>query len=73
MDNNLKEKLMNLLKEEADTLLESQKDIQEKLSQFNDIDNLVKILQNYDELKPVLQDFFAKKHENEKWGKDDGR
>ena len=50
----LKTKLINVLKAEAKQVLESKED-------------MMKIIQNYDELEPVLQKYFAEKHNKEKW------
>ena len=32
--------------------------------------NVFKMLQNYDEIKPLLTEFLDKKHYKEKWGKE---
>jgi hypothetical protein len=37
---------------------------------MNDITNIIKIIDNYDELEPVLQDFFKKRAEKEKWNEE---
>jgi len=63
----LKTKLINVLKGEARQILESKEDKLERLEKMNDIDNMMKIIQNYDELEPVLIQFFAEKHNKEKW------
>jgi hypothetical protein len=67
MNKLLEIKLTNVLKAEAMKVLESKEDDQERLSRMNDIDNMMKIIQNYDELEPVLQKYFAEKHNKEKW------
>jgi len=39
-----------------------------RLSRADVLKNIFMITQNYDELEPVLRDFFEKKHRREKWG-----
>lgn len=73
MNNELKEKLINILKTEAEELLQNKEPIIDKLSKMDDIDNMLKIIANYDNLKPVFQKYFAEKHKKEKWGKNDER
>ncbi len=73
MNNEIKDKLINILKTEAEELMKTKERIMNKLSKMDDIDNMLKIIANYDELKPVLQKYFAEKHKKEKWGKNDGR
>ena len=41
-----------------------------RLSRADVLKNIFMITQNYDELEPVLKDFFEKKHRREKWGKE---
>lgn len=41
-----------------------------RLSRADVLKNIFMITQNYDELEPVLKDFFEKKHKREKWGKE---
>ena len=63
----LKTKLINVLKAEARQILVSKETRLEKLEKMNDIDHLLKIIQNYDELEPVLAKYFEEKHNKEKW------
>ena len=65
MDKHLRTVLSNTLKNEAKYILEHDTDC--KLEKMNTIFNLQKILNNYDELEPLLQDFFRKKYDKEKW------
>ena len=73
MNKTLKDKLTNTLREYAEDLIHDKRDIVEKLSEMNDIQNMLKILDNFEELRPVLQEYFAEKYKKEKWGNSDGR
>ena len=57
----------NTLKGEARRLLHSDEDLDIKMEKLNDIANLFKIIENYDELEPILKEFFDKKTKMEKW------
>jgi len=63
----LKTKLINVLKSEAKEILDSEDAILERVEKMNDIDHMLKIIQNYDELEPVLAKYFEEKHNKEKW------
>ncbi|MBR3002884.1 MAG: hypothetical protein IKF38_04930 [Clostridia bacterium] len=63
----LKTKLINVLKAEARQILDSDEEMSSKVNKMNDIGHLLKIIQNYDELEPVLAKYFAEKHNKEKW------
>ena len=67
MNDLLKTKLINVLKAEARQILDSDEEMSSKVNKMNDIDHILKIIQNYDELEPVLQKYFAEKHNKEKW------
>lgn len=63
-------RLENILKGQMNYVQENGSyGIRERLEQIDVLVNMNKILQNYDELKPVLTEYFNKKHENEKWGR----
>ena len=67
MDKEIKTKLDNMLKTEGDYTLKNENDKNKKIDKMNTIFNIKKILDNYDELEPVLRDFFNKKVENERF------
>jgi hypothetical protein len=67
MDETLKKTLFNRLKCEAKYILNSKEDIRIKCEKMNVIFNLQKVLDNYDELEPLLTKFFAEKAKREKW------
>jgi hypothetical protein len=70
MNEGLYKKLYDLLKNEADTTIRSNDELMNKVKKMNDITNIIKIIDNYDELEPVLQDFFKKRAEKEKWNEE---
>lgn len=63
----IKKRISNLLKQEAENILRSDNELSDKASNINIIFNLQKILLNYDELEPTLKDFFTKKAQKDKW------
>ena len=67
MNKLLETKLINTLKAEAEHLLHSEDDIKNKLDEMKDIDNMMKIINNYDELEDVLKKYFKEKAKKEKW------
>ena len=67
MDKEIKTKLDNMLKAECEYTLKIEKDRNKKINKMNTIFNIKKILDNYDDLEPVLRDFFNKKVENERF------
>lgn len=67
MDKFLETKLSNVLRCEGDYILNSDIPMREKASKMDDIFNLQKILMYYNELEPMLKEFFAKKAEEERW------
>lgn len=67
MDEILRIKLMNSLKSEAKIIMNSGEDITTKIRRMNDIDNMFKIIQDYDELEPLLKKFYKEKSKKEKW------
>ena len=63
----LKIKMENVLRTEAQRTMENEKDTRIKVGKMNDIFNLTKIIQHYDELMPVLYDYFQEKARKEKF------
>ena len=61
-------RLRNVVKAEIKHITESDlHTADEKLEQLDVLHNIYKILNNYNELKPVLQRYFAEKAEKNKW------
>ena len=58
MDKEIKTKLDNVLKAEGDYTLKNENNKNKKIDKMNTIFNMKKIIDNYDELEPVLRDFF---------------
>lgn len=69
MNDNLKRMLEKTLREYAKGLLKDNRSIKIKLKELNDIDNIMKILNNYTELEPLFKSFFEEKAKQEKWGR----
>lgn len=67
MDKGLKVTLSNRLKYEAECILKSDENIKIKFKKMDIILNLQKILENYDELEPLLKNFFTEKAKQKKW------
>lgn len=67
MNKLLKTNLVNTLKSEAENLLQSDGEIHDKIKIMQDIDNMMKIIDNYDDLEPTLKRYFKEKHDKEKW------
>lgn len=71
MNENLKDKLSEILKQEAEGIMHSDNGLIEKLKQMDDISNMMKVIDNFEELEPTLKKFFKEKAEKDKW--DEGR
>ena len=67
MNELVKIRVKNVLKAEARLIIGSGEDVQAKVDKMNDITNLVKIIDNYDELEPLLKEFYKEKSKKEKW------
>lgn len=67
MNERLKKKLINTLREYAESLVNDKRDILIKLEEMNDVENIFMIIDNYKELEPVLKKFFNNKANKEKW------
>ena len=61
------EKFENLVNKELNKL-EKIKNPEERLEKLDTLFKIHKILNNFDELKPVLENFFLNKEEKDKWG-----
>lgn len=67
MDIRIYTKLSEVLKAEGDNIMQHEKDKIKKLDKMDIIFNLKKILDNYDELEPILKKFFNEKAKKEKF------
>ena len=65
-------RIRHLMSEEMDYILEI-KDKNERSEKGQVIFRMDKIFDSYDELTPILNKFFEKKHYKEKWGLDKER
>ena len=61
MDKSLKDKIGRVLQEESQKIRQNEKNQNEKIRKLNDILHLLQILENFDELEPVIA-----KHINQK-------
>lgn len=61
MDKSIHTILNNTLKTEAQYIIDNEKDKDTKINKMNTIFNLKKIIDNYDELEPVLIKYFRNK------------
>lgn len=72
MNKDLYNKMYTLLEEKARNNIHADIEITEKVKNMNEIVNLMNILNNFEELEPLLKKYFKEKAEKEKW-KNDGR
>jgi len=67
MNNELKTKLSNVLKAEFDYIKRTETDQTLLLQKMGDIYHMQKIINNFDELEPVIANYLNKKAEKEKF------
>ena len=67
MNDFIKRKLLTFLQDESHKIFRQDEEISEKIDRMNTILNLTKITENYDELEPILNDYFSNKADKEKW------
>ena len=67
MNKEIKTKLDNVLKSKGDYILKNENDKNKKIDKMNTIFNMKKIIDNYDELEPVLIEFFSEKAEKSRF------
>ena len=67
MNKELKTKLYNVLKAEFDYVERNEKNKNKRIKTFWDIHHMQQIIENFDELEPALQEYFAKKANKEKF------
>lgn len=70
MNKVIKQKLTNILKNEVTYILNNEENNQEKLKKLDDLFNLQKIINNFDELEPILYNYFKEKAQQDKWEKE---
>ena len=67
MNKSLKNSLNETLKSEATYIMRTDEDILIKIDRMNEVINMQKIIENYEELQPVLKKFFDEKALKDKW------
>lgn len=67
MDKEIKTKLDNVLKAESEYTLKNEKDQKKKMDKMNTLFNLKKIIDNFDELEPMLREFFYEKSQKDRF------
>lgn len=68
MDEEIKRKIEHFLRTEGQNIMDNGTDIYKQSRQMDIIFNFKKILDNYDELKPILVKYFGEKTEKERFG-----
>ena len=63
----VKEIIDKFLKEQCENVFENEEDINKKAEKMNVLFNFKKILDNYEELEPVLSKYFNEKAEKERF------
>ena len=66
MDKEIETKLNNVLKAEANYTMKNEKNLHKKVEKMDTLFNLKKILDNYDELEPVLKRYFNERNSKER-------
>jgi len=67
MNKEIKTKLDNVLKAEAEYTMKNEENLHTKVEKMDILFNLKKILDNYDDLEPVLIDYFNRKADRERF------
>lgn len=67
MNETIKSKLLEFLKSNAEETMKADIEMSEKVDEMSNIFDLIKIIQNYDELEPIIAKFFEEKQKKEKW------
>ena len=67
MDKIIHKQLTNVLKTEIKYVMQNEQNKQQKIDKINTLFNIKKIIDNYDELEPVLREYFKNKAEKDKW------
>lgn len=70
MNEELKTKLMYVLKEESEKMLRSDMEMSEKVKFWKQVDRISAVIDNYDEIEPTIRKFFKEKHDKEKWNQE---
>ena len=71
MDRMLRIKLENILRTESTKTMEEKMDLNDKINKMNDLFNLKKILDNYDELQPIISEYLNNKAWKEKFEREE--
>lgn len=67
-DKEIYTKIDNVLKAEGKYILKHEKDIDKQVGKMQILFRLKKIIDNYDELEPILEKFFEEKARRERFG-----
>lgn len=67
MNKLLRSRLEEALKEEATYIMRTDGKTLDKIDRMDEVINMQKILENYDELEPILKKFFDEKAKKDKW------
>ena len=63
----LKEIVYKALEKETDKIYNSDVDIAQKIEKQNDVLNLIKVIEHYEELEPMMAKYFNEKARKEKF------
>ena len=63
----IKDNIINYLNFECQEVMGKEFDINRKYTKMNILFNMKKIVDNYEQLEPILQEFFRNKARQEKW------
>jgi hypothetical protein len=67
MNDLIRKELKSFIKEQGDKTLKENVELSEKIQRLDTLINLTKIVEHYDELQPILRDYFNGKADKEKW------
>ena len=71
INDDVRKNIERFLKESCEDLMKNEPDVLKRSVKMDVYFNLMKILDNYDELTPLLMDFFAKKANQNKYREED--
>lgn len=67
MDKGIYTKISNAIKSECEYVMKNEKNKDKKIEKMDTLFNLKKILDNYDDLEPLLREYFANKAGKERF------
>lgn len=67
MNDLIKKEFKNFAKEQGDKTLLEDLDLSEKVDRLDTLINLTRIVEHYEELQPLLKEYFNKKADKDKW------